>query len=390
MNILDENGTKVVVYGGWLSTGVIVGELWVLDVVASTWTQGISGPPRTGAACTIAGDQFLVWGGHAEQDMGAAPQMLLYNLLSSKYIDRYTPPAYYKDRKPPPALTRTGSLPIPTFDVDAKKDQPSSNRDLGRLSVPVKVTIGGAVGGLVLLGTIVAFFLIRQRRRRRQGHSSKDRRFMDKNTGASGRLGGLLRRVRGDRSGSYKVLKKDPQGTNEDDQLEQTLLELQDQEQQLEDQRKELDQKRQLLVLQHRESNPRLPTDQKRGPIAFMDDKAKFFPLLPPSPLRFSPSAVYSVVYSAENLNDRRTVQAVSGPVDMYQREDYVDDSPRRESELAQDVIEPMYGPSPTVSNSIPDLVYEPSPDVGMDWTKQQQGNHPHALIDPSFTVIQE
>jgi hypothetical protein len=74
----------------------------------------------------------------------------------------------------------------------------------------------------------------------------------------------------------------------------------------------------------------------------------------------------------------------------MYQRESYVDDGPRRESEMVQDVIEPMYESSPTVNNAIPDLVYESSPDVGMDWTKQQQSNHPHAIVDPSYPSIHQ
>ncbi|KAG0277134.1 hypothetical protein BGZ97_009951, partial [Linnemannia gamsii] len=175
--------------------------------------------------------------------------------------------------------------------------------------------------------------------------------------------------------------------SNEDDELARTLQELQDQEKQLKDQKKELadrekelDQKRQLLVLQHQETNPRLHTHQKRGPTGNADDKAEIFPLPPP---RLSPGHVHSTSYSPESLKARRTVQAVSGSIDMYQRENYADDGPRRESEIVQDVIEPLYGPSPTVCNSIPDLVYEPSPDVGMEWTKQQQGNHPHAVVDP-------
>lgn len=52
-------------------------------------------------------------------------------------------------------------------------------------------------------------------------------------------------------------------------------------------------------------------------------------------------------------LGSRIRLPEVSEPVDLYQREWYVDDGPLRESELALDVLKPMYEPSPTVSNSI-------------------------------------
>jgi hypothetical protein len=78
------------------------------------------------------------------------------------------------------------------------------------------------------------------------------------------------------------------------------------------------------------------------------------------------------VLYSPEDLNGRRTVQAAfTHPSIAF----------CRESDLTQDVIEPMYGPSPDVSITIPDLVYVPPPNVGMNWTKQHLGN-PHVIVD--------
>lgn len=32
--LIDDDGAKVVVYGGWVRNGPVVGELWILDVVA--------------------------------------------------------------------------------------------------------------------------------------------------------------------------------------------------------------------------------------------------------------------------------------------------------------------------------------------------------------------
>lgn len=382
------------IYGGRLLSGAITGELWMLDVVALSWTQGISGSPRAGAACAIAGDQFLVWGGLVDQEGEASSNVLIYNLVSSKYMEDYTPPAFYKDLKSPPPLTRTTAIwPKMTFSVDVDKDQtltsndqPLIEKDRSRSPIPMGASIGGAVCGLVLLGATAAYFISRRRRRLKQPQRSLD--VEDTNLGGIGGWRGRFERGRQRRGeGSEKSLKKDLQETDEDDQLERTLQELQDQEKKLEHQKKELNQKRQLLVMQHRESNPSLPTDQKRGPTAFTDDKAEFIPLPPPGA---SPGPSKSVSYSPENLSERRTVQAVSGPVDMYHRESYIDDGPRRESELGQEMIEPIYVPSPTVNNAIPDLVYIPPPNVGMDWTKQQQANHPHALVDPFNSTMQQ
>ncbi|KAG0285309.1 hypothetical protein BGZ97_007856 [Linnemannia gamsii] len=342
----NEDGTIIAIYGGDLNE-ITVGELWTLNLVTSTWSQGLTGSPRKNAACTIAGGYLLVWGGMMGGGKVAPTDMVIYNLNTSSYETQYTPPAYYKDLTPPSPLTRT-KAPWDTGDWPK--------------SLTSRVTVG-----IVLI-----------RRRRKQGEPEGRKGLRDNNTqrGLKGLLGD------GGGRGFGKRAKNSPQESNEDDELARTLQELVDQEM-------ELAQKRQMLVLHHQESNPRPPMDQKRGPTAVMGGKEEVHRLPPPPPSRLSPGESHSASYSVENLNDRRTVQAVSGPFDMYHSDRYADDGPRRHSELAQDVIEPLYGPSPTVCNSIPDLVFEPSPDVGMDWTKQQKSNHPHAVVDPSGLVIQ-
>ncbi|KAG0377364.1 hypothetical protein BGX24_006253 [Mortierella sp. AD032] len=94
----NEGGTKIVIYGGQLRNTTIVGELWILDLVQFTWTQGPSGPIRMYAACTIVDDQFLLWGGSIAQNMVAPAEMVIYNLTSSQYVTQYTPPSWYKDQ----------------------------------------------------------------------------------------------------------------------------------------------------------------------------------------------------------------------------------------------------------------------------------------------------
>ncbi|KAG0272720.1 hypothetical protein BGZ95_011496 [Linnemannia exigua] len=338
----NEDGTKVVSYGGQLRNDTLLGEVWILDVPTTTWSQGPSGPIRASAACAIAGDLFIIWGGRRGAIVNALPEMMIYNISSSTYITEYQPPAFYKDLRPPPPLTRT-KAPWPT---DGTND-------------PKGLTIGCVVGGLVLVGAIAGIIITARRRRQRHRLTQTHRRPESLINRASNRLTQLLmpgrRRGRGpEEGGCGGSLKKDPQLTIEDLKLQQTLRELEEEEKELEEQQKEIDQKRQLLVLQRKESSSSSSSRPKRGPIAFVADEAEIISL-PTSLLQLSPVTLYSVAYSPESLNDRRTVQA--GPMGVYQSDSYADAGPRKESDLGQDVIEPIYEPSPRVNNAIPDLV---------------------------------
>ncbi|KAG0316497.1 hypothetical protein BGZ97_006797 [Linnemannia gamsii] len=366
----NEDGTKLAVYGGRYRNGTAVGELWVLDVVTSTWSQGQSGPPRAYAACTIAGDYFLIWGGGKFKIEAVSSEMLIYNMNTSSYVQQYTPPAHYKDLKPPHPLTRT-KAPWAT-------DSPElSGQSSDRPPVPVGVAVGGAVGGLVIVVVLAGSLLMLQRRKQTQSKNYHEQKATDSPGGLRGLLG-LGRARDGGRRGSSKGPENNPQETNEDDELERAMDRLKE----LEDRQKKLDQKRQLFLEQQHVSHLQLLKIQKRGPMAFPNDKAEIisWPLPPPRPGR---DAAFSVSYAPGVLQDMRTVQAVTGPIDIYHGDSYVNDGQQKESELVQDLIEPMYESSPAVNNAIPDLVYIPPPNVGMDWTKRQQSNHPHTFIEP-------
>ncbi|KAF9082029.1 hypothetical protein BGX23_000183 [Mortierella sp. AD031] len=59
------NDTKMVLFGGLLYNGTVVGTLYTLDVASLTWTQGTSADPiqnRAGMACSVSGDNFIIWG----------------------------------------------------------------------------------------------------------------------------------------------------------------------------------------------------------------------------------------------------------------------------------------------------------------------------------------
>ncbi|KAF9117860.1 hypothetical protein BGW39_001719 [Mortierella sp. 14UC] len=364
------DGTKVVIYGGHLWNDSVAGDLWILNVVNSTWTRGLSGPIRVKAACTIAGDQFLLWGGTTEDEHLPSKKMLIYNMTSSKYMTHYTPPAFYKDLKPPPPLTRT-TAPWPTD---------STTPDDIAESKPVSITavVGGAVTGLVVLGAVVGIFFL-QRRRQRQGLideylEGKIEEEPEEKAELFGQYkGGVV--GRGPEGGT----KNNPQETNGGDDLEKRL-------EMLKSRQKEIDETRKLLVQQHQESNPRSVSLQKRAPTAFADDNLPEFISSPSTLIQVSPIPAHehSLSLLSEDLKDRLPVQAASVRMGMHQGGDsYADDRPRwRESELTQDVIEPLYEPSPAVSSAIPDLVYEPSSTESADSDKQRQKKDPHAVLE--------
>ncbi|KAF9902124.1 hypothetical protein EC991_005264 [Linnemannia zychae] len=345
----NEDGTKVVIIGGQLRNKTVVGDLWVLDLLTATWSQGLSGPIRANAVCTIAGDQVIIWGGRNSSTSDAPSEMLIYDLKTSIYVKQYSAPAFYKDLRPPPAPTRTTAL-------WPAEESALINGVQKRSSVPVGAAIGGALGGIVLIGAVAGLCFGQQRRRRQQKQTERHRI----ESGIFKGLGGLLGRARGRRS--RKMLwRNNPQETHDDEILERTLRELEERDKKLEDRKRQLSQKRQLLVLQHQQSISRAPLNEKRGPTAVVDPTTEsMFPLPPTSPHQPIPEPV---LYSPEDLNDRRTVQAVFTPPGIMSL---------RESDLAQDTIEPVYGPSPEVNFDIPDLVYVPPPNVGMDWTKQR------------------
>ncbi|KAG0377367.1 hypothetical protein BGX24_006256 [Mortierella sp. AD032] len=381
----NEDGTKIVIYGGYFGNETVANDLWVLDVVASTWTRGRSGPKLSRATCTIAGDQFLLWGGTAmEYSVVPSKKVLIYNLTSSKYITQYTPPPFYKDLKPPPPLTRT-TAPWET-------NSPTINKVVDGPSLPIGTAVGAGIAALALLGVIAALFIIRRRRRQ----SVTEELWGGKIEEDSGDTMGNLRRDQGGERGSGEQgagggkwagggygegPKNNPQDTNEGEDVEKRL-------EMLKIRQKEIDQTRQLLVQQHQESNPQPVSLQKRAPTAFTDNNYPPEVISSPSTLlQLSPIPAHSSSLLPEELTNRRTVQAASAQMEMHQGDSYADDDrPRgkRESELTQDVVEPLYELGPEAINAIPDLVYTlpvPAPGEVDSASKQQQRNDPHAVL---------
>ncbi|GJJ67975.1 hypothetical protein EMPS_00321 [Entomortierella parvispora] len=150
--VTNAGGTKIVVLGGALDTGVFANDLWVLDVPSMTWTQGpAASQARAGSACTIMNDTLINWGGYN----GLYPQpvdLLLYSLKTNKFITEYKP-------TPPP---KTLPLPKPTGgDGHNSTDTSSTGGSKNKGAV-----IGGSIASVVILAAIIGagFFFYRRKR----------------------------------------------------------------------------------------------------------------------------------------------------------------------------------------------------------------------------------
>ncbi|KAF9582819.1 hypothetical protein BGW38_010718 [Lunasporangiospora selenospora] len=96
----NDDGTLVIVYGGRVNASptTFSGELFILDTDKRTWKKGLTGPSRIYSACTVAGDQFIIWGGLNGDYQSAEKPMLIYNLTKDEWVDAYTPPTAYTDK----------------------------------------------------------------------------------------------------------------------------------------------------------------------------------------------------------------------------------------------------------------------------------------------------
>ncbi|KAF9141053.1 hypothetical protein BG015_001416 [Linnemannia schmuckeri] len=87
------NGTKMILFGGD-GSGPSVASISILDIPTMTWTNGKDAPDaRSEMACSVAGDNFIVWGGYKEMlsvDSVPVPATpLIYNIKTGKWTDKF-------------------------------------------------------------------------------------------------------------------------------------------------------------------------------------------------------------------------------------------------------------------------------------------------------------
>ncbi|GJJ74545.1 hypothetical protein EMPS_06903 [Entomortierella parvispora] len=92
--VANDDGTKVVVFGGVLDNSIWATDIWVLDVQTLLWTMGpVNQLPRQNPVCAIAGNTFVAWGGFDPTD--SIGTTVLYDIGLNQMVSSYTPSASY-------------------------------------------------------------------------------------------------------------------------------------------------------------------------------------------------------------------------------------------------------------------------------------------------------
>ncbi|KAF9567711.1 hypothetical protein EC968_003170 [Mortierella alpina] len=151
--VANDDGSKVVVFGGRLDNGGYAKDLWVLDVATLTWTQGPSWvEPRISTTCTVAGSMFIAWGGSngLRTVDGTA---ILYDLDQGQYVSAYVPPPSYASsnggqgvQSGNPADNPAAGNPDLAQSNDAADERAKSNAML---------IVGGIIGAVFLLACLI-------------------------------------------------------------------------------------------------------------------------------------------------------------------------------------------------------------------------------------------
>ncbi|ORZ29114.1 hypothetical protein BCR41DRAFT_366764 [Lobosporangium transversale] len=147
-----EDSTKIVVFGGLTpaSSGPIgfnipSSEIFVLNLNSGEWRKGPNAAePRASAACGLAGDRFVAWGGEKDPTSDPYDSIVVFDLTKFEWLKASSDD--HPSSTPSSGPTSSG---VPTTKA--------SNTNIGAIA-------GGAVAGLVLVALIVAVLIYRRRK----------------------------------------------------------------------------------------------------------------------------------------------------------------------------------------------------------------------------------
>ncbi|KAF9921572.1 hypothetical protein FBU30_008364 [Linnemannia zychae] len=153
-----KNGTKLVVFGGSSSPNadiVPLGDIHILDVPTMTWSRGKSADSsqfRAAMACSVAGDNFIAWGG--TDGAKALNSTIIYDLKNDQWTNKYV-------RSVSGATNNTG-------------------KNIGAIT-------GGSIAAVLVIGLAIGYFVYRRRKQNYQSQVShkdapQDKDMTDKNT----------------------------------------------------------------------------------------------------------------------------------------------------------------------------------------------------------------
>ncbi|KAF9152040.1 hypothetical protein BG015_005866 [Linnemannia schmuckeri] len=162
------SGTKMLLFGG-MHNGNYSDNLYILDVATMKWSLGAKYQPRSGAACSVSGDYFIVWGGTASDNVGnpiLVPETPgIYNINATQWTTTFIAkvrPTPTPTPTPTPKPTTTTARPTKTGSSGVESPvTEASPSDSNKAAI-----IGGSVGGGLFLILMVLGGLCFWRRRR--------------------------------------------------------------------------------------------------------------------------------------------------------------------------------------------------------------------------------
>ncbi|KAF9987422.1 hypothetical protein BGZ75_000635 [Mortierella antarctica] len=342
----NDDGSLVIIYGGRpVGNAPFSGEVFILDTVNQVWRQGTPGPPRLYTACTVAGDQLIIWGGVDGNDVVAPAPAYIYSISSNNWITQYVPPASYvaaRKTEPvgatPTSTDGNGSSGTSISWVPVPSPKPASN-NAGAIA-------GGVVGGVALLCAGVLFFVFKRRKNRGSPVSTT-----------------------GDQDDLRELKQQPPTAqSRDDDELERLRMQLQNQQEQLELQRRllQLQQQQQHIPVQPQQQHQYQDMGYNYQPPIFYSAAATSLPaaVLSPCPVaRSSPGPM-------------NTSPAHAGYVQGNTQ--YVGTQPA--------VYSPLLTTTATPTGLLPDKTPVPAMANGAKhdsnyWEERAPGN-PHAIIE--------
>ncbi|KAF9149670.1 hypothetical protein BG015_008533 [Linnemannia schmuckeri] len=219
---ISEDGNTVVMFGGRTPPPTnFTGTFYILDVPSKTWVQGPSASTRLYSACAIVGDQFVVWGGFDGKSTIDGPP-IIYSFSQKKWVEQYTPPAYFASM-PAPSVPGGGGAPqnpntptSPDGSSGGNTGNPSSSS-----SSNLGVILGGTLGSLcvmALAGVVYLYMKLRgdkamyetqtQQRIIQQAERTNEPS-RDNNAGGGGGAGSVARSAKYMKSGALSSLLPD-------------------------------------------------------------------------------------------------------------------------------------------------------------------------------------
>ncbi|KAG0223331.1 hypothetical protein BGW42_005976 [Actinomortierella wolfii] len=159
---ITDDGKTVFSYGGFPylnATNIpLLSTLFILNLETNEWTKGAeSNLPRANAACTVAGDYFLLWGGRIlnnnntsevyDGDKNSTP-VHIYQISKDEWVNEYHPPDKFRD-------------PSAAVVSPSNGDQHPSGSGMAQKIAGIA---GGAAGAVAVISMIV--LLVWRRRKR--------------------------------------------------------------------------------------------------------------------------------------------------------------------------------------------------------------------------------